>query len=261
MAIAKPLPMSVGKYVKVIKGRQWDGTAYVNDAELSIPLKWKSPRVVFVCSMGDLFFEEVPFRTIYDVYLTIQKCPQHIFIILTKRPERMLEFYTNYAQIHDFIDNIWIGVTAENQETANERIHYLNNIPAAVKFVSIEPMLSAIDFEEALGETLKWHAGGLKNCLSWIICGGESGSGARPMHPDWVRSLRDQCQKARVPFFFKQWGEWMPTIYGGQGTSEFNWCEKGESFQWMCRVGRKESGNLLDGVKYEEYPSLETRNS
>ena len=105
-------------------------------------------------------------------------------------------------------ENVWIGVSVEDQETANERIPLFElQVCSSVKFLSCEPLLGPIDFEKAIGDSLKWHAGGLKNCISWVIVGGESGENARPMHPDWARDIRDQCEAAGVPFFFKQWGE------------------------------------------------------
>jgi hypothetical protein len=108
------------------------------------------------------------------------------------------------------LENIALGVSVEDQTTADVRIAYLNCIPAAIKFVSCEPLLSSINFEKAIGHTLKWHTGGMKNCLSWVIVGGETGPKARPMHPDWVRSIREQCKEAGVPMFFKSWGEYKP---------------------------------------------------
>ena len=212
--------------------------------------------------MGDLFHESTSFEEINAVFSVMADNDQHIFIVLTKRPQRMVEFYWWKQQAHGIpwepSENVWMGVTAENQQEANNRLHHLNNITAAVKFVSIEPMLSPISFETALGHTLKWQAGGLKNCLSWVIVGGETGHNARPMRPDWVRSVREQCKNAGMPFFFKQWGEWLPTKFGGQGSAEFNWCEENQPFQWMCKVGRKQAGNLIDGERFEEYPEVKS---
>lgn len=168
---------------------------------LAQPLKWKKPRRIFVCSMGDLFHKSVPNLTIDLIWEKMKKCPKHTFLILTKRPERLLKDYDN----SDPLPNVWLGVTAENQARADERIPMLLQIPAAVRFVSLEPLLGPVDFtdrpldpESTMGE---WSD---LDQLNWVIVGGESGPGARRMRIDWVRSVRDQCQEAGVPFFFKQ---------------------------------------------------------
>uniref|UniRef100_A0A6H1ZDZ4 Phage protein Gp37/Gp68 n=1 Tax=viral metagenome TaxID=1070528 RepID=A0A6H1ZDZ4_9ZZZZ len=187
--------------------------------KLDQPLRWRKPRRVFVCSMGDLFHEDVPTPWIYDVFQRMESCPQHIFMLLTKRPERMRSMVmggvTGWETSHR--EHIWLGVTAENQEQADKRIPVLLSIPAAVRFVSVEPMLSTVDLchlqpndppveIDALNGThgVTRPHGGKSAKLDWVICGGESGPGARPMHPDWARGLRDQCVGAGVPFFFKQ---------------------------------------------------------
>lgn len=273
---------------------RWTGKTHFVQSAIDKPLHWKKPRVIFVCSMGDLFHEDTSFEEINAVFSVMSDNDQHIYIVLTKRPERMVEFYEWKKTQHGINwqpkDNVWIGVTAENQKEADQRINWLNLIYASVKFVSIEPMLSPINFDSALGYTLKWHTGGLKNCISWVICGGESGHNARPMHPDWARSLRDQCRDAGVPFFFKQWGEWLPWEHDAQppfinsqngqcvdshGINIYN-TETGETNpKWddglwtvpenlspCCfeKVGRKAAGNLLDGVKHEEYPQTNQLN-
>lgn len=170
------------------------------------PSTWRTQRRVFVCSMGDLFHEEIPGKFINDIWLQIINNKRHIFQILTKRPERMLEWTQMAARgkcwpIEDiWPDNVHLGVTAENQEMANKRIPILWQIPAVARFVSVEPMLGPVNLSEALPDW--WESDG----INWVICGGESGPGARPMHPEWVRSIRDQCNAAAVPFFFKGWG-------------------------------------------------------
>lgn len=169
---------------------------------------------IFVNSMSDLFHEEVTDDFILDVEREISEPwnRKHTFIILTKRPKRMMEFYEKYKRPYP-LPNLWLGVSVENQAAADARIPILLKTPAALRFVSVEPMLEAID----LGEFLPaWDENGYsvnqltaKN-LDWVICGGESGANSRPLHPDWVRSMRDQCESAGVPFFFKQWGSWEP---------------------------------------------------
>lgn len=201
---------------------------------LNEPMKWKTPRRVFVCSMGDLFHEDVPFEYIHGIWDIIKAYPQHTFLILTKRPQRMAEVVNRIYGLErlgwskGFWDHVWLGVTAENQQRANERIPILLQIPAAVRFVSVEPMLGPVDLSEWLGGT--WYC---ETCectvdpefvpfseihypcenyldfipgIDWVICGGETGPGARPMHPDWVRSLVLQCKNAGVPIFVKQMG-------------------------------------------------------
>lgn len=292
MAIAKPLPMSVGKYVKVIRGRKWDVSTFFNKEELAIPLKWKKPRVVFVCSMGDLFHEDTSFQDIDQIFALMASCPQHIFIVLTKRAKRMAEYfnwkdttwrnegmqgserirylaYHNHGAKIEFEDfnwplhNVWLGVSAENQKAANERIPYLVQTPAAVRLVSVEPMLEPVDFEllpttRVSNKNLKQKFSLRKiNHLDWVICGGESGHKARPMHPDWVRSVRDQCKAAGVPFFFKQWGEWAAF---SKEESEYIRLTRGNMLEDKCiafaKVGKHKSGNLLDGERHEEYPKI-----
>ena len=205
----------------------------VHSDKLAQPLLWKRPRRVFVCSMGDLFHDDVPGKFIGEMTEIMHTCKQHTFILLTKRTERMKSFFGNTLLMWG--ENIWIGVTAENQRQADERIPILLQIPAEVLFVSVEPMLGEVDLSRYLDMGhADWREG-----INWVICGGESGPGARPMHPDWVRSVRDQCQAARVPFFFKQWGEWVQD------------CE-GSVYE---RVGKKRAGRLLEGVEYNESPN------
>ncbi len=236
---------------------------------LDEPLKWKKPRRVFVCSMGDLFHEDVPDawidQLIWEMGHMLQK---HTFLILTKRPERMRDWFIKaYAENLPY-PNLWLGVTAENQQRADERIPILLQIPAAVRFVSVEPMLGPVDLSLSDGVDLSMSVGtGLKpgksyliNSLDWVICGGETGSRARPMHPDWVRSLRDQCVNAGVSFFFKQWGEWVPIptkdvpVIGCQDGGKFHYGPNPGVGLAMYRVGRKKASRLLDGREWNEMP-------
>lgn len=157
------------------------------------PLKWKNPKRIFVCSMSDFFHKDVPVDFLLRLYVVMRLCQQHTFQILTKRPDRILDVFS-YLDIWEHFpqrwrNNIWYGVSVENQKTADERIPILLKIPAKVRFLSIEPLL------EDLG-TLNLDG------IHWVIVGGESGSNARPMNLDWVRNIRDQS--AGVPFFFKQ---------------------------------------------------------
>jgi len=277
---------------------------------LEQPLHWKKPRTVFVVSMGDLFHKEVPFEYIAHVWANMYIAKKHAFIVLTKRPKRMLEFLSDCGNWEGWIThdgtppkgyggtgivvgnsdnwplrNVWLGVTAENQRTADERIPILLEIPAPVHFVSVEPMLGPVNIAKWLGYYYRtqpdggYDAGG----LDWVIAGGESGPGARPMHPDWVRGLRDQCQEAAVPFFFKQWGAWLPYRYLGigyfiplDGCYTINgsawprgrvtagsdlgqaWREtRGSRVVGARRIGKKHTGRRLDGREWNEWPRPE----
>lgn len=241
----------------------------LHEGRIKEPLGWRKPRRVFVCSMGDLFHPDVPFEFIAAVFRVMTKCTQHTFMILTKRPNQVKAFYllssgsAPWAQ--KVCENIWVGVTAENQQAADERIPILLQIPAAVRFVSVEPMLGPVNLEQPTpnaksvnGVYPPW----MIQQLDWIIVGGESGPNARPMHPDWVRSLRDQCQAAGVPFFFKSWGEWKP-VYTTGPEFELSRLKNDEIVMSgtghgvvMKKVGKKKSGHLLDGREWNEVPEV-----
>lgn len=155
---------------------------------IDAPRGWRKPRSVFVNSMSDLFHEDVPFEFIEQVFATIGDCPQHQFQILTKRSERLAQFAPRLR----WPDNLWMGVSVENP-LAVARIYHLATVPARVRFLSCEPLLEPL------------HALPLA-AVHWVICGGESGPGARPMEAAWVEDLLMQCRAAGLPFFFKQWG-------------------------------------------------------
>jgi protein gp37 len=182
---------------------KWNGKTHFIESALEKPLKRKKPTKYFICSMGDLFHESVPFEWINKVFEVVENAKQHTFQILTKRPDIMYKYMQRYG-VGEMPDNIWLGVTAENQEQANKRIPILLKIHAKIRFVSVEPMLSNVDLS-------LWFISGYteppyNDVIDWVICGGETGHKAKPMHPNWVRSLRYQCKNADVPFFFKQWG-------------------------------------------------------
>ena len=159
---------------------------------LGEPERCKSPSFIGVQFMGDLFHETITFQIIDMVYAEMENAPWHTYIVLTKRPKRMLEYYKHCeANGYGKPDNIWIGCTAETQKTADERIPILLYIPAAVRFVSVEPCLSNINL---------FH----RNMLDWVICGCESGSKRRTTDINWIRNLRDQCVDFNIPFFLKQ---------------------------------------------------------
>lgn len=238
---------------------KWNNETKFIVESLTKPSQWRLPRIVFVCSMGDLFHESTSFQQISAVFSVMADCDKHIFIVLTKRPERLVQFAEWKSWAHDVqnipwrpSENVWLGVTAENQEQANIRIPYLRSIPAVVKFVSVEPMLGPVDLINLNnGRTDAFNPADAG--INWVICGGESGHNARPLHPDWVRSLRNQCQAAGVPFFFKQWGEYRPHTDKGFQSGNYDINTK-FGFE---KLGKHLSGNILDGIHYRQYPSFD----
>lgn len=248
--------------------------------------------------MSDLFHDDVPDEFIARIWWVMGQCAGyldpsryrgHTFFVLTKRPKRMKEWLEGWADgetrkhwiesfgaVYDWMSgpkywpdvlpNVWLGVTAENQQRADERIPILLQIPAAVRFVSVEPMLGPVDLQhlqfggeieiDCLNGThgvCRPH-GGTSAKLDWVICGGETGYRARPMHPDWARDLRDQCVRARVPFFFKGWGDWAITQESDDPECDLTKLHENEKVMksgngWvaMSKVGKKRAGSLLDG--------------
>lgn len=237
--------------------------------------KWRGKKV-FVCSMSDLFHERVPFYFIFDVFRRFYYLSDITFQVLTKRPGRALEFI-KWAKSAEpiFCDeylsvlpNVWIGTSCEDQATANERIPLLLQIPAAVRFLSLEPLLGPIDLLSFYNPLSGYWTYlnqekdlTVRSEIHWVIAGGESGHGARPMHPDWVRSIRDQCAGANVPFFFKQWGEWvdnqnMPREYVSGNYKQHVFDDNTVSAVEVWKIGKSKSGNTLDGKQHLEFPKL-----
>jgi protein gp37 len=178
---------------------------------LDIPSHWRKSKRIFVCSMGDLFHDKVNQNFRFEIYNVMRNCPQHTFMVLTKRPENISSFYNHLeyeCNLNPVLPNLWLGVTAENQEHADRRIPILLQIPAAKRFVSVEPMLEDIDLTYPLNGGPEQNGYGewtqTFQPLDWVICGPETGPGARLMNIDWARSLLDQCVAARVPFFYKR---------------------------------------------------------
>lgn len=286
--------MGQRKYQGLLDARgRFNGAINLDEDAWMIPVRRTKPTTYFVNSMSDLFHENVPEKFINLVFGTMAFCVWHRFIVLTKRADRMRDFIL--ANRGKPLPNVILGVSAENQKYADERIPLLLHTPAACRVVSAEPLLGPIDLSE-------YHEDGIPteddlNCdpltalhrirhgvsrLHWIICGGESGPGARPMHPQWVRDLRDQCVSAGVPFFFKQWGEWLPghqyqynnavneadpdleqsrfkcIAWNESGEAEevsSLWCDDGGMDEHaMFRVGKSRAGRLLDGREWSEYP-------
>ena len=197
----------------------------LREHKLDLPKRWRKPRRIFVNSMSDLFHEDIPDEYIERVYQSMFEAPQHQYQVLTKRAERMavlLDRGIRWGLLPAAPRaNMWHGASVENQHWADERIPYLLRVRVAVKFLSCEPLLGPLDLTPWLDQ------------LQWVIVGGESGRGARPMQPAWAREIRDQCLAAGVPFFFKQWGE-----HDEQGN----------------RVGKKRAGALLDGREWTDSP-------
>ena len=280
-------PSRAGLAIDTKEGPVWNGTVRLNEQWLDQPLRWKKARKIFVCAHGDLFHENVPDEWIDRVFAVMALAPQHVFQVLTKRPERMRAYMDGaegrtasqalemapilkdisatglvfspgqspsiYFKIWP-LPNVWLGVSVEDQQRADERIPHLLATPAAVRFLSCEPLLGPVDlgtiqapryvpedhaldwkfncletgdyyqFQDSMGV---WEGGDgpyRDHKIDWVIVGGESGPNARPMHPDWARQLRDQCAAAGVPFLMKQWGEWHPSrdhddrVYGCKET-------------------------------------------
>ncbi|EFO33924.1 phage Gp37Gp68 [Roseibium sp. TrichSKD4] len=321
---------------------KFTGEIRVNRDWLYQPMGWRKPRRIFVCAHSDLFHEGVPDEVIDKVFAVMALTPHHTYQVLTKRPERMRDYLLaenrdcDVAEAARHIDpkragkvlegfgnseepslinktwplpNVWLGVSIEDQATADTRIPYLLKTPAAVRFLSAEPLLGPVDltavpygvpvdgvpsYQDAMsgkiwmpGGTVPWAtnvratANGRTNVdlcgfVSWVIVGGESGRKARPMHPDWVRSIRDQCEAAAVAFFFKQWGGWSTVFDRDVEDPDWGHCSEikrrtpkgrwlnlegghgfhGERVVRVDRRGKKASGRLLDGVLHDGMPDL-----
>ena len=192
----------------------------MHETALCEPLKWESPHTVFVCSMADLFHDSVPFEFVDKVIDVIRKAKQHRFQILTKRSQRMAVYFAD----KEIPNNVWLGVTVE-ESSEKERIESLRNLSSVIRFLSCEPLLDdlgTIDLTD----------------IDWVIVGGESGVKARPMKPDWVRSILQQADEQGTAFFFKQWGTW-----GADG----------------IKRNKKANGKALDGKIIQEMPQLQMR--
>lgn len=299
-------------------GVHWNGSISRVPELLLQPLSWREPRGIFVGSMTDTFYFDKRGPEVYEwiasLFAVMAACPQHTFILLTKRPEDAKEWFRwldSQARALDKVwavpghsphieicrrqlikrlpqdtrtktilrltsarpwplPNVWLGVTAEDQQRANVRVPVLLDLPAAVRFVSYEPALGPVDWSEWISARFNADPYGLepKNrfsrapSLDWIIAGGESGPKARPSHVDWFRSTRDQCEAAGVPLFFKQHGEWAPPDQlpddewsrldaGGKLSDEELAGDK------PIRVGKGRAGRLLDGRTHDEFPEVE----
>jgi protein gp37 len=253
---------------------------------LDAPLRWRKPRRVFVNSMSDLFHKDVPDEFIARVWAVMAATPQHTYQVLTKRPGRMRSLMRSDAfreraylasnldtgELHGDrwpLPNVWLGVSVEDQKRAELRIPALLDTPATVRFLSCEPLLGPVDLlpGDHTGHEREWYGSDYicVDCstdeelviyrrvtfpaIDWVIAGGESGSGARPVDPSWIRTLRDQCVANEVPFLFKQWGQWAPD--GDHPDMTIN------HSMVLCR-SKKEAGRVLDGRTWDQFPT-ETR--
>lgn len=275
-------------YAGLAENGRFNGTVRCLPERLDWPLKWRKPRRIFVCSMSDLFHESVPDEFIAKVFSTMGAAYHHTFQVLTKRHARMRSLLNNDEFAHTVISwasaamrahgrtgivpeeqwplpNVWCGVSAENQQWAAIRVHALLATPAAVRWVSAEPLLGPIDLRnlkmgngaliDALCGDVKSPAGEIyaacPGSVEWVVAGGESGARSRPMHPDWARSLRDQCQQTRTPFLFKQWGSHRWVAHSVYDEPTQCWVDDGIEPQ---RVTVKLAGRELDGRLWDEYP-------
>lgn len=302
---------------------KFTGQVRFNEEWLTQPLHWKRPRRIFVCAHGDLFAEGVPDEWIDRVFAVMALAPQHTFQVLTKRAARMREYLSAtvtsrliYDTVCDLgidlpvvliadpahepyappgtrvhlgrwpLANVWLGVSAEDQKNADERVPELLAAPAAIRFVSAEPLLGPLDFtrlrpsEETRARSLSrlpnidalrgaWYIDGHVPAsidmdlgearLDQIIVGGESGPRARPMHPDWARKIRDDCAAAGTAFFFKQWGEWVEEAQVADAAETYDADLKaGRTWRFtgvpMRKRGKKAAGRLLDAVEHNAMP-------
>lgn len=295
-------------------GPVWTGEVRLNEQWLDQPLRWRTPRRIFVCAHGDLFAENVPDVWIDQVFAVMALAPLHTFQVLTKRASRMREYLTAPSIVRRIYElacdmvldrrlhvvllapgiippapsfvpsaprvlldrwplpNVWPGVSVEDQPRADERIPDLLGTPAAVRFISAEPLIGPLDLTGIHHPIRGWpnakvHAlrglirgDGSWTRINWVIVGGESGQDARPMHPQWVRSLRDQCAAAGTAFFFKQWGAFrqLTAAERGQacGATFISGCDRYDQEAYVLPTSKKAAGRLLDGIEHNAMPKI-----
>lgn len=263
----------------------WSGERRrTSDANWRLPLKWNAAakaagarRRVFCASIADVFDNQIPDAWRQSLWGLIADCRHLDWMLLTKRPQniaKMLPSTTCEVMVMGKAwpwPHVWLGTTTENQEEADRRIPHLLSVPAAVHFISAEPLLGPIDLGDWICHpAMHWND---RPGLNLIICGGESGHSARPMHPEWARSLRDQCRAAGAAFHFKQWGQYFPSSEaeyvnddgshrhmlvapdGRYGDTVADWLTKPAGTVWMRRVGKAAAGRLLDGRTWDEFPA------
>lgn len=297
-------PTRIGLTQDSKAGPVWTGDVRLHEPALLQPLTWRRPRRIFWNAHGDLFHPNVPWEWIAKVMAVAFLAPHHIHMVLTKRADRMNAWFETLASeggAEDFseiieeiaervglkcdypewtlpLENVWLGVSVEDQTRADERIPHLLETPAAVRFVSAEPLLGEVRLDRIKmfdRETPEggWEAGwesalngkrfdplGEQDTegwpkIDWVIVGGESGPGARPMHPAWARSLRDQCAAAGVQFHFKQWGEHISNPAPGATWPDGSPVPADLEPVTFVNVGKKAAGRLLDGVEHNGVPA------
>jgi len=261
-------PSRAGLTIDTKAGPVWTGEVRLNEAWLGQPLHWRRPRMIFPCAHGDLFHESVPDLWIDRVFGVMALAHWHTFQVLTKRSARMRVYLTDPERLERLLDapiphptgsrplgalidvgafatplpNVWLGVSAEDQPRWDERVGHLAVTPAAVRWVSAEPLVGRIDPR------------GL-HLIHWLVVGGESGP--RPTHPDWVAELRDECAAVGTDFFLKQWGSW---VAEDQAPDDVEWLASEtprhvfDDGQEVWRVGKKFTGRMLDGVLHDARP-------
>lgn len=282
-----------GLTVDTATGPVWSGKVSFYKPIALQPMKWGRPRRIFVCAHGDLFHDEVPDDWIDFVFNMAFLAPQHTFQILTKRPARMRQYMQmvldepekdmayrfgismlhaglentpkdKLPEIHWPPRNVWLGTSVEDQVRADERVPLLLDTPAAVRWLSMEPLLGPVDLRQWL------FPKGPR--VDWVVLGGESGFRSRPMHPDWAREVRDQCRMLGVPFLFKQWGDWMEFDAENVERMAPNQCieerlrvvfqdpvrREGRQ-QHMVNIGKQKAGRKLDGVFHDGYPQEQSQ--
>jgi protein gp37 len=295
-------PSRQGLTVQTKVGPVWNGEVRFNEQWLTQPLTWKKPHGIFVAAHGDLFADGVTDDHLDRIFAVMALCPQHIFYVLTKRPERMREYLTNGSHeiiaqqieemgreaearlmgkrsmratadvrlstdafatsfniMHGYaqwpLPNVWLGVSVEDQKRADERIPVLLDTPAAIRFISAEPLIGPINIVDAMWAGDSRPTDNLFASLDWVIAGGESGP--RAMHPDWAISLRDQCADANVAFFFKQWGSWLPVTHDdGQISYGRHTLHQFADGLHSYKVGKSAAGRELLGRTHDEYPEI-----
>lgn len=301
---------------------QWNGSIRFVPELLDAPVRWTKPRKIFVNSMSDLYHPNVTETMLKKILAVMALSDQHIFQVLTKRPKRMAKAMSRLPEWAEYaaqfaktlvpaakaqasyekvkermtageLPNLWLGVSVEDQRSANKRIPWLMGTRAAVRWLSMEPLLGPVDIDRAMYGPASKRVGlscfgftdgfGEEVFIHWVVAGGESGDNARPMHYDWIDSVRAQCEEAMVPFMFKQWGEWAPRseclhiLTNGQSASDIDpsankWpcirlnngglddrrlenVSAGDHPVYMQKVGRKLSGNELNGKVYMAWPN------
>lgn len=308
---ANPNPKVSEPYSGTESGMEWTGQVNLVPHRLDLPLRWKRPRRIFVNAQSDLFHDAVPADYIVDVFAVMAKAKHHTFQVLSKRHGRMRSLLSDLGFAREMwarlgiveypevptevwpLPNVWLGVSAENQQWFDIRWRALRETPAAVRWISAEPLLDSITLCCCDGGSfgVRQHPflvhpdcplHGYRR-LGWVVVGGESGPKARPMHPNWARSLRDQCSTAGVPFLFKQWGEWGPLAEYPYGVDSLVMTDDGATYRagdldwpdgprrgeaqradfphhhptFLYRVGKKRAGRVLDGRTFDEYPIAE----